>query len=205
MGDHVFKITISVLVIGILGAAMLFGGGDSEDQSHLSNHTAGNANSKIELVEYADFQCAACLRYYPVINQVKEKYKDKINFRFKHFPLTQIHPNTMAAHRAAEAASNQGKFWEMHDLLYENQKIWEQSNSPISIFESYAEELSLDLNQFRVDRDSAGILSIINADSSEGKKAGATGTPTFAINGKIIDSPEPTLEAFSRLIDPLLK
>ena len=77
----------------------------------------GESKSGVTLIEYGDFQCPACQQYYPIFKQIKEKYKDQITVQFRHFPIVSAHQNAMVAHRAAEAASNQGKFWEMHDLL----------------------------------------------------------------------------------------
>ena len=203
MNDKIFKIVMGVLIVGAFGMMLLKGGGDSVN-AQPTDHTYGKSDSPVRLVEYGDFQCPACFRYYPVLKEVKEKYKDQIAFQFRNFPLTSIHQNAMAAHRAAEAAANQGKFWEMHDLLYERQQSWSQSNSPAATIERYAEELGLDLEQFNADVAIAETLGVINADMDEGQSLGATGTPTFVLNGEKIVTPDPTLEAFSILIDQKL-
>jgi len=204
MNDKIFKITLAVLIGVSLGFVLLKGGGDGV-QAEPTNHVYGATDAKVTLVEYGDFQCPACLRYYPALKQVKEKYKDQITFQFRNFPLTQIHLSAMTAHRAAEAASNQGKFWEMHDLLYERQQVWSQSVSPSSIIEAYAEELGLDLVQYNVDVSGEEEFAAISADIDEGQALGAAGTPTFVLNGEVIESPDPTLEAFSLLIDQALR
>lgn len=176
--------------------------GDSSQQAGSTNIT-GNTDSKVALVEYGDYQCPACYQYFPVVNQVVEKYKDKISFQFRNFPLVQIHKNAMVAARAAEAAALQGKFWEMHDLLYQNQNSWAQQTSPVPFFEQYAESLGLDIAKFKTDMNSTEVSDTINADVKSAQALGATGTPVFVINGKRIESPN-DLAGFSKLLDEAL-
>jgi protein-disulfide isomerase len=130
-----------------------------------TNHTQGAGSKGVTLIEYGDFQCPACGFHYPMLKQVKAKYGDQIKFQFRHFPLQQLHPNAMAAHRAAEAAHLQGKFWEMHDILYERQNSWTRSTTASKVFESYAEELGLDLVKFRQDAASELVSGTINAEN----------------------------------------
>jgi protein-disulfide isomerase len=170
----------------------------------VTNHTYGEGQSGVTIVEYGDFQCPACYQYFPIFAQLKEKYKDQVTFQFRHFPIISAHPNAMAAHRAAEAASRQGKFWEMHDLLYSRQKSWESSNNASKVFEDYATELGLNLEQFRQDAASETAAANIQADFKAGEAGGVQGTPTFFINGKKIDSPA-GLEAFDQLIQDAIK
>ncbi|MEO5627741.1 MAG: thioredoxin domain-containing protein [Candidatus Saccharimonadales bacterium] len=177
--------------------------GTGSSQAQASNHVLGEGN-KVSLVEFGDYQCPACGQYFPIIEQIKAKYADQISFRFANFPLVQIHPNAMVAARAAEAASLQNKFWEMHDLLYRNQTTWAQASNPSSYFEKYAADLKLDITKFKADSASAGVLATINADVAEAQGYGATGTPTFILNGKKIDSPT-SIEAFSEVIDQAIK
>lgn len=173
--------------------------GDTSQESG-SNHVLGAENTGVELIEFGDFQCPACGQYYPIVTQVQEKYNDQITFRFRHFPLVQIHQNAMIAARAAEAAGLQNNFWEMYNVLYQNQNSWSQSSDPSSIFVQYAEQLGLDTTKFQEDMNSAAVLAVINADVSAAQALGATGTPTFVLNGKKITSPT-SLEEFSQLID----
>lgn len=162
---------------------------------------------KVTLIEYGDFQCPACYQYEPVMQEIREKYKDKINFQFRNFPLAQIHPNALAAHSAAEAASKQGKFWEYHDVLYEQQKAWSTaaSSSRSATFEGYAAELGLNIEQFKSDMENSDVRAVIDADIEEGKSIGATGTPTFVLNGKKLEKTSANVDAFSKLIDEELK
>ncbi len=162
--------------------------------------------SKVTIVEYGDFGCPACFQAFPIIEELKAEYGSDLRFIFRHFPLSSIHPNATAAHRAAEAAGNQGKFFEMHDLLYERQQFWARQTSglnvsaAIDVFKSYAEELELDMDQYNTDVESLEVFEVIDAQSDGGASLGITGTPTFFINDERIETPRNT-EQFRELID----
>jgi protein-disulfide isomerase len=168
-----------------------------------TNHTLGAGTTGVVLVEYADFQCPACQSYTPVLQEVKAKYGDSIIFQFRHFPLESLHKNARAAARAAEAAGLQGKFWEMHDLLFSRQQSWQDTSNPLATFEDYAEEIGIaDLARFTTDYKSSTVNASINADLDSGRALGAEATPTFVLNGEKLDeNPPATLAAFSALID----
>ena len=102
-----------------------------------SDWVRGNAASTVTLIEYGDFQCPACAQYHPVIKALKDEFGENVAFGFRHFPLSQSHPNARAAARATEAAGLQGKFWEMHDILFERQTEWAPKPNPRSTFVSY--------------------------------------------------------------------
>jgi protein-disulfide isomerase len=192
-----------VVVVGIIVGAMMLGGNeDSSTAGAVSNNWYGQENGIVTVTEYADFQCPACAQFYPLVKQVKEQFKDEVRFEFKHFPLVQIHPNATTAHRAAQAAAAQGKFWEMHDLLYEQQQAWSDSTSATTIFEGYAQQIGLDVEKYKIDAASSDILSIINADIDAGKNLNVTGTPTFFIDGKKIEDSLTisTLDGFTKVI-----
>ncbi len=207
-----FLIILAILVLGFVGFVVFQGNkndsngsGNGGDSAQASEHTLGAGNKNVTLVEYGDFQCPSCAAYFPILKEVKEKYGDDITFQFRHFPLTQIHPNAMVAHRAAEAASKQNKFWEMHDVLYERQQAWASSNNANQIVEDYAAELGLNIDQFKADYQSSDVNGVINADIAAGNANKVSGTPTFILNGEKIDSPDPSVEAFSKLIDEAIK
>jgi protein-disulfide isomerase len=166
-----------------------------------SNHTKGEGKKSVTLVEYGDFQCPACGAYYPIVEQVVEKYKSDITFQFRNFPISNIHPNAMAAHRAAEAAGMQGKYWEMYGLLYQNQSSWQNAGSPATIFQGYASSLGLNIDKYRQDVAGSATNAVIQADIKAGTKLGVTGTPTFFIDGKKIDQNPQDLESFNKLIE----
>jgi protein-disulfide isomerase len=211
------QVIIAVLaVVAIIGGAV-FLGKEEEVTGQTSNYIYGKADAKVTIVEYGDFECPACAYFHPVMKEVKEKYKDQISFQFKHFPLVQSHRNALAAHRAAEAAGKQGKFYEMHDMLYENVESWNgpsstdpvgiQTDAAIKIFEGYAQELGLDMTKFRTDVQDSTTSATINADTAEGKNLyRIEGTPTFIINGQKVEdtSTIDTVEEVSKIIDEAL-
>ncbi len=163
-----------------------------------NDYIAGNKKAKVMLVEYSDYQCPACGQYHPLIKQVLEKYKDQIGLVMRHFPLQQ-HENAIVAARAAEAAGKQGKFFEMGDLLFTNQKEWEKEKDPQKKFESYASKLKLNMEQFKKDNTDMHDKKI-EADRLSGVALGVNSTPTFFLNGVKLSNPG-SLDAFSKLID----
>jgi protein-disulfide isomerase len=177
------------------------GDNNNPDSAQLSEHKVGQGTSGVTLTEYGDFECPACGQYYPIVKQVKAKYGDQITFQFRHFPLSSVHKNAILSARAAEAAGKQDKFWEMHDLLYENQQSWGQSPNPQSDFEGYAQALGLDVNKFREDMKSDESNRVVQADLSEAQRLGFSSTPTFVIDGKKVEQNPRSMEDFFKLID----
>lgn len=194
-------IIFSVIVVAILGGLVVLSGKDkidvskvdqnsivtaSEQTGNIEEHVFGNAKSKVVLIEYGDFQCPACGGAHPNLKRITEEYKDKIAFIFRNYPLTSIHPNARAASAAAEAAGLQGKYWEMHDALYESQDGWSSSDATdrTSFFITQAKSIGVkNLEKFQQDLASKEINKKISFDLALGKKAGASGTPTFVLNG----------------------
>lgn len=199
-----FAIILLALVAIFLGIFFISKGKSSDsngsNSAQASSHTQGAGKKGVTLVEYGDFQCPACTAYHPLIKQVVEKYKEDITFQFVNYPLVSIHPNAMAAHRAAEAAHKQNKYWEMHDLLYERHDEWATSSTPTTFFEGYATQLSLNIDQFKQDSSSSSVNDIINADIKKGQALRLQATPTFYINDKkITDNPQDAA-GFEKLI-----
>jgi protein-disulfide isomerase len=202
-------IGIIVGIILVFIAVVAFSGksespsSSSVNRQKATQHTKGTGSTK--LVEYGDFECQFCYQYEPTIKQVLAKYGDQITFQFRHFPLTSLHPNAFAAARAAEAAHMQGKFWEMHDALYETQNwaVWTRSQSSTTEFNRYAERLGLNVEQFKKDFASTKVNDIVNADLSQGNKLKITGTPTFFLDGKKVDIAN-SLEAFDKVLQPAI-
>lgn len=160
----------------------------------------GNKQSNITLIEYSDFQCPACGGYYPILKQLSQDFGDDINFVYRHFPLKQLHPNAELAARAAEAAGLQNKFWEMHDMIFENQEIWSNKRNVKEIFISYATTLSLDTEQFKNDLDSKDTKERVNDDYQSGTKLSIRSVPAFFLEGKKLTNPR-TYEEFKNLIE----
>ncbi len=155
----------------------------------LTSHIEGKGKSGVKLVEYGDYQCPYCGQAYAPVKQAVADLNDQIYFQFRNFPLTSLHQNAFAAARAAEAAAMQGKFWEMHDALYESQSQWESSNSPSTFFNSLAQDIGLDVNKFKQDYASGQVNDLINADKAEGDKLKIQGTPAFFLDGKSVELP----------------
>lgn len=153
------------------------------------DHTKGTAGASVTLIEYGDFQCPACGFIAPMISEANENFGDKVQFVYRHFPLTQIHPNALPAAYASEAAANQGKFWEMHDLLYERRTAWQGESDTETIFAGYAEGLGLDLEQFKTDMRSNEVKDRVRRDVAIATKLRLNSTPTIMINGQKIDNP----------------
>ncbi len=156
---------------------------------------------KVVIIEYGDFQCPGCGSLYPLLRQVENERPKDISIIFRNFPLTSLHVNAMAAHRAAEAAHKQGKFFGMHDLLYENQDLWNTSPNAAAIFEDFAQQLGLKLDQFKTDVASSDTFDRISADIDSGKELGITGTPTLYLNGERLEDIPPSVDEFVKLID----
>lgn len=160
----------------------------SDQNGNIADHTYGNMSSKVILIEYGDYQCPGCGSAYPVIKQVTEKYKDKMGFIFRNYPLYTAHPNAFAASSAAEAAGLQGKYWEMHDKLYTNQSAWNQltGSARTEYFVSAANEIGANGAALQSQLDNPSIKRKIDVDEALGKKAGVTGTPSLYINGRSV-------------------
>lgn len=138
----------------------------------------GSANAPITIVEFADFQCPYCASAQPVVEEVLKQYKDKIKFVFKNYPLVQIHPEAIPAAIAAECANKQGKYWQMHDALFENhKKLGEET------YLSLAQKIGLKIDDFNNCRKDQAIHDKINADIEYGQSLGINATPAFYING----------------------
>ncbi len=150
----------------------------------------GNPEADVVLVEYSDFQCPACASYDPVITRVMQEYGDRVLFVYRHFPLKTIHPNATAGAAAAEAAGIQGKFWEMHNVLFSNQNAWASLANPSPTFQTYAQSLGLNVEQFVNDYKSSAARDQVEADYRSGIAARIDSTPTFFFQGQKIAAPQ---------------
>ena len=144
-----------------------------------NDHIQGSENAPIELVEYGDYQCPYCGEAYPEIKALQKKMGKNLKFVFRNFPLTQMHENAKNAALAAEAAGAQGKFWEMHNMLYENQNSLKEEN-----LVSYAEKIGLDVDRFKNDLQNKTFISKVEGDFEGGMKSGVNSTPSFYVNGE---------------------
>jgi protein-disulfide isomerase len=165
----------------------------------------GAADAPVTLVEYGDYQCPTCGHYHPIIMELLSRYQGKLKLEYHHFPLISIHPHAMGAALAAEAAGDQGKFWEMHDLLFENQRQWganpqAEAINAEAIFVQFALQLGLDANRFMQSMRSPEVRDRIIADVQRGNSIVKEGTPTFLINGQPVAG-LPGLEGLKDRID----
>ena len=161
-----------------------------------SDHMHGSAKAVVTLIEYGDFECPACSQYEPIIQQLYKTYGDRVQFAFRNFPLYQIHPFAMMSAQAAEAAGLQGKYWEMHDILYAKQKEWSTDTSLSTAtviskyFDVYAQSLGLDVKKFDTDILASAATDKVQSDLALGNKASIDHTPTFFLNGTQIANPQ---------------
>ena len=149
-----------------------------------NDHVQGPAKAPVTLVEYGDYECPYCGEAYPVVKALQKRLGDQMRFVFRNFPLAEAHPHAEHAAEAAEAAGAQGKFWEMHDLLYENQDALEDED-----LVRYARALHLDVPRFVKEMESGAYLERVREDFRSGVRSGVNGTPSFFINGARHDGP----------------
>ena len=142
------------------------------------DHMKGDPHAPVILVEYGDFQCPHCGAAHPILKEIEKKFSDNIAFIFRHFPLSESHPMALPAAISAEAAANQGRFWQMHDLIFENQ----YRLSPQTLL-ALAEALKLDMKTFQKDMRNPTLSEKVEANFESGILSGVNGTPSFYING----------------------
>lgn len=202
-----------VTVIGLFVAAFTLGGSQSPEKKakpvdtqllvRENSHTEGDKDAKVTLVEFGDFQCPACGASHPIVKQIVNEYKGKVKFVYRNFPLS-MHKNAKVAAYAAEAAGAQGKFFEMHDALFNEQKEWSESKDPMEHFKKYAKNIGVeDLERFEKEITDKKYENIIKKDLDDGNVAGVTATPTFFING-VIHSGGMPYDQFKKTIDEAL-
>lgn len=143
------------------------------------DHVQGANNAPIELVEYGDYQCSYCGQAYPIVKAVQQAMGNNLKFVFRNFPLIEVHPNAQNAALAAEAAAMENKFWQMHDMLYENQAQLDPQD-----LASYAKKVGLNLTKFEKDYESGTASGKVESDFESGVRSGVNGTPSFFINGE---------------------
>jgi protein-disulfide isomerase len=196
----------SLLLLLAVVALYLFTGAAASEPSRAPQPSAddisfGPADAPLSVIEYSDFQCPFCAQYAPILDALRAKYGGRVQFVFRFFPLANHEYATISA-KAAYAAFLQGKFWEMHDLLFENQKEWSESADPRPAFDSYAKSLGLDLDKFHADADAQSTTDFIAKQAAEGKRAGVTHTPWFVVGDSVV-LPR-SLDEFDKLIQEAL-
>jgi len=174
---------IIIVIIIVLIAYFAFFNKPYYEDKNPARPYYGKPAAKVLVEEFSDFQCPACGQAFILIKPIIEQYKDRIKFEYKHFPLTSLHPNAFPAAVAAECALDQNKFWEMYNLLFQNQQNLSKEN-----FLNFASQLKLNEESFKACIESGAKDKYVNADKAEGEKRGMQGTPTFFVNGKKLDN-----------------
>jgi len=162
-------------------------------------HFRGPESARVTLVEFGDYQCPSCAYYHPIVAELLRRYPKDLRLEFHHFPLIQIHPYAMAAALAAEAAGEQGRYWEMHDLLFEQQQTWSQSRNAEQEFLSFAAHIGLNSNSFMQSMRAPALQQRVLEDVVRARDAKVNEVPTFFIKGRRIPTPQ-TVDAFSAII-----
>jgi protein-disulfide isomerase len=155
---------------------------DLIDPADIRDHVVGPADASVTLVEYGDFECPNCKQAAPVVKLLLQRFAGRIRFVYRHFPLEEVHPHALLAAEAAEAAANQGKFWEMHDVLFDN-----QSHLKLRQLQGYAERLELDMSRYEVDLEEHLHLQRVRDHQESGRRSGVRATPTFFLNRRVCD------------------
>ena len=148
-----------------------------------ADHVIGAAHAKVTVVEYGDYECPNCKQAAPAVKLLLKDFADNLRFVYRHFPLEAVHPHALNAAEAAECAAAQGKFWQMHDLLFENQHALKGHH-----LREYAERLELDMVKFNAEMNDHIYLQRIREHIRSGEESGVRATPAFFVNGKIIDT-----------------
>jgi protein-disulfide isomerase len=148
----------------------------------VSDHVLGEAHAPVSVLEYGDFECPNCKQAAPAVKLLLQRFPGRVRFAFRHFPLEEVHPHALAAAEVAEIAAAQGKFWQMHDLLFDNQLHLKGPN-----LRSYAERLQLDMARYTAELDDHIYLQRIREHERSGRASGVRGTPTFFVNRNIQD------------------
>jgi len=167
-----------------------------------SVHVLGPADAAVTVEEFGDFQCPPCSKLSEPLNQLQKQYNLRLIYR--EFPLA-IHVHAKEAAFAAEAAGRQGRFWQMHDLLYREQAVWSKSTDARALFNAYAGMLQLDLDRFKTDMDSSEVQQQVEIDSHRGAAIGVKNTPTIFINNEAVPGPQSNPESLTPLVEAAVK
>jgi formate-nitrite transporter family protein len=206
-------IIVAVLVAGLIGGAFLLKSDRTNDSFTAATSSPSPSveqdrklptNVVVTLEEFGDYQCPPCGELHPTLKKLKQEFGPNLNFIFRNLPLTAIHKNALAAAQAAEAARMQNRFWEMHDLLYENQNLWKDETNPRAIFRKFAGDIGLDTARFVRDLDDKQVQLRIEADQDAAAGLGINGTPTILIDGRQLRAEATTPEGVRKGIEVMI-
>ncbi|MFN2621350.1 MAG: thioredoxin domain-containing protein [Chthoniobacterales bacterium] len=166
-------------------------------------HVRGKADAAVTIEEFGDFQCPPCGTMSGVLHKLGEEYGARLRLIFHHFPLA-VHAHAREAAIAAEAAHEQGKFWEMHDVLYKEQALWSKAPEVPALFEGYAKSIGLDVERFKRDLLSPEVIGRVDADQKMGTSRGVTSTPTLFLNNSLLPPAEINPAGLKKAIETAL-
>ncbi len=198
-----FVIIGAVLVLALGAGALMFRSSQPQPQSPTPASSPGNpaatplvpaAKGIVTLEEFGDYQCPPCGIVHPMVKKVKSEFGSSVRLIFYHYPLTMVHKNALDAAHAAVAAGQQGRFWEMHDLLYESQKEWAEAPDLRPYAVGFASKLGLDVARFTREMDSPQVDATVQADVQRAASRGVNATPTIFIDGQLFDNDKMTVE-----------
>jgi len=205
---------VIIVAVGVAAAAAVYLSREPQPVTETSaaatldtkggGHFRGPENAAVTLVEFGDYQCPSCKAFAPVVQEVLNRYPKQVRLEFHHYPLISIHPNSMAASLAAEAAGEQGKYWEMHDQIFEYQERWAPSSNPEPEFLAMASRIGLNANAFMQAMRSPQLRDRIIQDVVRAREANVEAVPTFFIDGQQVHVPL-SVNAFVDVIDARLK
>lgn len=211
-----FLFVAIVLVAAVVGGDLLLRSGQNGDsftadptpltipQPGTEQQPRPPADVVVTLAEFGDYQCSPCGALHPTLKKLKQELGSNLDFVFRNLPLTTIHKNALAAAQAAEAARVQNRFWEMHDLLYENQDLWKDDINPRAIFVKFAGDLGLDTGRFLRDMNDKQVQMRIEADQDAAAQLGINGTPTILIDGRQLRPEVTTPDGIRKGIDLMM-
>ena len=168
-------------------------------------HIRGNPNAPVTIEEFGDFQCPSCGLYHPEMKKIEAEFGDRVRVIFREMPLVPMHEHALLAAQSAEAAGLQGKFWEMHDKLYDNQKAWGEAKDLVPIFVDYAKQIGLDTDRFMKDLNGEAVAQRIFQDGKRAHALNIQSTPSFFINGKEAKGDQWKPEGLRQMINEALQ
>lgn len=186
------------IVFVVVAVAALYYGTNENSEANSSTEPRGEAQT-VQILKYSDYQCPACKAYIPLQEQLEREFGDLVEIEYRYFPLSG-HQYAHLAARSAEAARNQGKYEEMHDLIFDNQETWSTGGAE-EHFISYAEQLDLDMEQFQEDVESDEVHEIVDRQKAEGERRTVSATPTFFINGQKIQQNPQSYDQFKSIVE----
>jgi protein-disulfide isomerase len=192
------KQLIAVAAFILIAAGVLYYGLSGNSDANSANTDRGEPQ-KVSILKYSDYQCPACKAYVPVQQQLKEDFGEMIEIEYRHFPLSSMQFSALAAY-AAEAARNQGKFEEMHDLIFQYQEVWSRGDAR-DHFTDFARQIDLDMDQFEADLESDEIHRKVESQRQEGVRRQVNATPTFFINGQRLRQNPQSYEQFKSIVE----